>query len=99
LLRHNQIPCDSFLGDNFKFGNIATQEISDIINGENYRKFFATTSSIPGMCLKCKWYAVCGSGCSRHSFDLSLEKRLNKMCEAKQIMFEHISRSLNKERV
>lgn len=75
------------------------QEISDIINGENYREFFTATRTIPDKCSKCKWYDVCGSGCSRHSFELNLEKRLNKMCEAKQIMFEHISRSLNKERV
>lgn len=88
------IPCDTFLGKNFKFGNTVNQEINEIVNTKNYLSFFNAVKSIPNHCSKCKWYFVCGSGCSRHSFEGSLRKNKNKMCESRKIMFKHIANFL-----
>jgi uncharacterized protein len=90
------IPCDTFLGKDFKFGNILNQEIADIIRSKQYLAFFNAVKEIPSQCLNCKWYYVCGSGCSRHSFEGNLRKKQNKMCESKKIMFEHIARAIEK---
>ncbi len=90
------VPCDVFLGKDFKFGNILNQEITDIIKSKQYLVFFNAVKEIPKWCLNCKWYYVCGSGCSRHSFEGNLIKKQNKMCESKKIMFEHIAQVIKK---
>ncbi len=89
------LPCDSFLGNDFKFGNLITQEIYDIVNAQNYKAFFSESRKILAECLICKWQKLCGGGCSRHSFNGQMEKASNKMCEAKKVMFRHISQSVN----
>lgn len=91
-------PCDSFLGTNFKFGNLITQELSEIINDQNYINFFNESRKVLEECVNCKQYKVCGGGCSRHSFDGNMLKKRNKMCTAKKIMFGHISDAIDKAR-
>jgi len=90
------IPCDTFLGKDFKFGNILNQEIVDIVNSNQYLAFFNAVKEMPSQCLNCKWYYICGGGCSRHSFEGDLRKKQNKMCESKKIMFGHIARAIGK---
>lgn len=92
------LPCDSFLGANFKFGNLVFQELSDIVNSQNYINFFKESSMILEECSNCKWYRICGGGCSRYSFEGQMVKNLNKMCGAKKIMFNHISQALYEAR-
>ncbi len=89
------LPCDSFLGADFKFGNIITQEINDIVNAKNYRDFFDESRRVLKECSICKWRELCGGGCSRYSFEGRMKKVSNKMCEAKKIMFNHISQTLD----
>jgi uncharacterized protein len=89
------LPCDTFLGNNFKFGNILHQEIDELINSENYKTFYKESSKILEQCSTCKYLYLCRGGCSRYTFDGSIEKKFNRMCSSRKIMYNHISKTLN----
>jgi len=85
------VPCDTFLGENFVFGNILRQDLSEIVTDKPYQLFTQAVTTPPKNCLDCKWLLLCHGGCSRYSFKGNLERYPNTMCEARKAMFSHIA--------
>lgn len=88
------LPCDTFLGENFKFGNIKNQEIHEIVNSQKYKTFYYESTKILEECSACKYLYLCRGGCSRYTFNGSKEKQFNKMCTCRKIIYHHISKAL-----
>ncbi len=87
----NLIPCDTFLGTDFVFGNIVKQDLPEIVNGQAYQSFAGAVVTPHPSCLGCKWLPLCCGGCSRYSFHGNLTKHPNEMCESRRAIFEHIA--------
>ena len=88
------LPCDGFLGRDFKLGNLLKQDLEDIVRGTNYKKFFYAVTKIIPYCQKCEWVNLCNGGCSQYSFRGNFHKYLNAMCESRKLIFEHIRETL-----
>lgn len=80
-------PCDFFVLDAYKLGNLKYCDFEDINRRRKEIRFIEESFSHPDVCKECKYYGICRNGCKRHrvmSGDGS-----NYFCESYKIFFEH----------
>lgn len=59
-------PCDFFINEEFKLGNIGTDHLNDIISSPLYDKFLTKKADLPIKCRKCEYLTLCYGGCPRN---------------------------------
>lgn len=57
-------PCDFFVEESLKLGNLLETPLKQIIQGQKMRKFASNKKDIS--CIDCKWEYICHSGCQHH---------------------------------
>lgn len=83
-------PCDFYVLDKWKLGNINTDSFQRMIKSEQAKQFVETSSYISPKCQECKWYSICKGGCRRDREPFSDGKPgLNKYCESYIYLFEN----------
>jgi uncharacterized protein len=58
-------PCDFYVTDQWKLGNIHENEILGLHENENSRRFRQTSLSTAPICQNCRWKFLCRGGCRR----------------------------------
>lgn len=58
-------PCDFFVLDNYKVGNIAETSLRELFENPKMAEFRAEKPPLPGQCAQCKYLRLCGCGCKR----------------------------------
>ncbi|WP_197035150.1 anaerobic sulfatase maturase [Oceanivirga salmonicida] len=71
-------PCDFYVLDEYRIGNINEDAITDIIFSKKAQKFVRDSLILDKKCKSCKYFKICRSGCKRHKN----EKNENKFCES-----------------
>ena len=56
-------PCDFYVLDEWKAGRIGEQSLSEIAQGDVFRRFLAWGSEKPDECAGCPWRILCNGGC------------------------------------
>lgn len=85
-------PCDFFVLDAYRLGNIAEDEIGSMLGGEVVMSFVERSRPVPEKCRGCKWYPLCRNGCMRErdadginrfcgAYSAFFEKNYPRMCE------------------
>ena len=82
-------PCDFFVEDQWKLGNIMDNDLKAILNGERFMEFREKMFQLPGECDKCKWYFTCKGGCIRQRGIFNKRVNTNYFCEAYKKIFEY----------
>ncbi len=59
-------PCDFYVLDRYRMGNICDMSISELRETEPARRFVAESEPVDPACAKCEWFALCRGGCRRH---------------------------------
>ena len=59
-------PCDFYVLDKFKMGNIYTDELTDICKPSRAKTFLDYEESKHPLCKTCKVYPICRGGCKRY---------------------------------
>lgn len=59
-------PCDFYINDKWKVGNVGTDSIRDILAHPNYDRFLQMKPNLPDKCRSCKWQKLCYGGCPRN---------------------------------
>ena len=83
-------PCDFFVEDRYRMGNVREQTLEQMLNGRAWREFTTGAEHYPAVCKGCEWLACCHGGCYRHRAKLGLgadEKPY--LCEANKRIFSH----------
>lgn len=83
-------PCDFYVLDDYKIGNINTDSFDDINNIRSNIGFIQKSQYVDEDCKECQWAALCRGGCrrDRDTFtDAPLEK--NYFCPAFKQFFEY----------
>ena len=57
-------PCDFFVFERMKLGNLLETPLKQIIQGQRMQKFASNKKDIS--CIDCKWEYICHSGCQHH---------------------------------
>lgn len=58
-------PCDFYVMDEYKIGNLITDDFKAIEENRRAIKFIEQSKNKDSGCLKCKWYNLCHGGCRR----------------------------------
>ncbi len=81
-------PCDFFVFDEWKMGNIMDAPLESFIEHETYRAFSAQKQAVP-LCKSCEWRKACYGGCQK-------DRRLgggmtepSPFCPAYKMLFAH----------
>jgi len=79
-------PCDFYVLDETKIGNVRDNTFEAIINGEKVRDFLDKGDEINDECRDCRWFFLCRDGCRRYR---DPETKLNIYCETFQKFFDY----------
>lgn len=83
-------PCDFYVLDEWRLGNLVTQSIEDIDKAREDNRFIETSYCVHEDCRQCKWLNICRGGCRRDRMPMQdgiLDK--NYYCEAYYEFFEY----------
>jgi uncharacterized protein len=59
-------PCDFYMSDEYKVGNVGTETLDTILHNMNYHRFLQKKPTLPQKCQSCEWLSFCHGGCPRN---------------------------------
>ncbi|MEQ6377897.1 anaerobic sulfatase maturase [Bacillaceae bacterium S4-13-56] len=59
-------PCDFYIHDDYKLGNVGVDNIQDILNHSIYDTFLGLKPDLPAQCERCEYLSLCHGGCPRN---------------------------------
>lgn len=81
-------PCDHYVSDEFRLGNIACQSLVEIFRSQKRIDFtLAKKTGLPDNCRKCTYSFACHGECPKHRF---AENSENYLCKGLKHFFEHV---------
>ena len=88
-------PCDFYVLDEWRLGNIMDQDLQSIQNSPAGRKFVEMSRTADPKCLECKWADLCLGGCRRDREPFIGDRPgLNRYCEAYSEFFAYAEKRL-----
>jgi uncharacterized protein len=89
VVEHNGdvYPCDFFVDEQWKLGNVMNHRLIDLLNSEKQIRFRKQKLAVASACGQCDFREHCHGGCIKdRAFD---SNRQNYFCEAYKRLFEH----------
>lgn len=81
-------PCDFYVTDEWRLGNILTDDMAGLLETENAKRFIQVSEQVAEDCRACPHYALCRGGCRRNREPISLTVNgPNVLCEAYRRFF------------
>lgn len=98
LVEHNGdvYSCDFFADPRWKLGNVLEGNLDFMLNSQRQKEFGKKKASLPRECQECRWLQKCRGGCIKDRLHNSLNQKLNFLCPAYKMFFEHADRKLKK---
>ena len=59
-------PCDFFVEDRWKLGNLTEEPLSEMAWGEGMKRFMGIKPKASSRCTKCPWRPICHNGCPHY---------------------------------
>lgn len=59
-------PCDFYIHDDYRLGNIGTDSLESIVNHEKMHMFLEKKPALPDACKSCEFLNLCHGGCPRN---------------------------------
>lgn len=81
-------PCDFYVMDDYRTGNINTDSLMDIYDRCEKLEFAERSRYIPDRCRQCRWFHLCRNGCYRNRNTGRGEDGVNYFCEGFRMFFE-----------
>lgn len=75
-------PCDFYVLDKWKMGNITTDPISELLKTNTAAEFVKVSEPVDEKCRTCPCLPICRGGCRRHRESPDGMIELNRYCEA-----------------
>ena len=83
-------PCDFYVTDEWKAGNILEDSIIDLRNSKVAKEFIEPSYYVDSKCKECRWLQLCRGGCRRHREPFIDDKlSLNYYCQAYEKFFDY----------
>jgi len=89
-------PCDFYIAEEWKLGNVSGESVADIAQRPRYREFMALKEKLPQQCRACTYLHLCHGGCPRdRGWDGSGRPATpDYFCAAYKRLFEHAHQRL-----
>lgn len=59
-------PCDFYINEEYKIGNVWTSSLRDILGDIVYSNFLSKKPNLPLKCMNCQYLSLCHGGCPRN---------------------------------
>ena len=83
-------PCDFYVTEEWKLGNIRDAGILDMYHSDNCHRFLSSGAILAEECQRCKWLRLCRGGCRRDREDTLTGALLkNRYCRAFYAFFDY----------
>lgn len=83
-------PCDFYVIDKWKLGNIKDDNILDIYSQKRVLEFLEVSKDISNRCSVCEYFFVCKGGCRRHYEPIGVNREdKNYFCNAYKEFYEY----------
>lgn len=82
-------PCDFFIQDDYKLGNVREHSLESIINSEKWNDFLSLKQSLPEPCQSCEFLKMCHGGCPRNRMQQNNEMGVEYFCEGYKQIFKY----------
>jgi len=91
VVEHNGdiYPCDFFVSPETKLGNIAADQMIDLLNSDVMTAFGKRKTFLPESCLTCKWKSYCYGGCTKDRVKDLRDEGNNHFCVSYKMFLEH----------
>ncbi|WP_445491810.1 anaerobic sulfatase maturase [Niallia sp. 03133] len=80
-------PCDFFIHDDYKLGNVGTDSLENILNHPKYEAFLNLKPSLPDKCKKCEYLNFCHGGCPRSRSNQGTD--VDYFCESYKMLYQY----------
>ena len=80
-------PCDFYVLDKWKMGDINTDSVTDLFSSDAARTFVSESLKTPKKCHTCPSFTLCKGGCRRHREDGVGAVGINRYCNAYRKFF------------
>lgn len=83
-------PCDFYVLDSYRLGNLNVNSFSEIYEERERSKFLENSKNHDQECLQCKYFILCRGGCRRHreGMERSEGGNRNAFCEGYKSFFD-----------
>ena len=81
-------PCDFYVLDKWRMGNIKYDTVESLLGSEAAVRFVKESLSVPEDCRACPYFAICKGGCRRHRETGGETLSQNRYCAAYRSFFE-----------
>lgn len=83
-------PCDFYVLDNWKMGNIHTDSFADMLNNKVSKNFIKSSYAVCEKCSGCSYFPICRNGCRRDREQVSQSSLgLNYYCDGYKKFFDY----------
>jgi len=92
VVEHNGdvYPCDFFVREDLKLGNIKDNSWEDLISSAAYLDFGKAKSSYSFICSSCQYLKYCYGDCLKHrNFNPNYSKKLSSLCSGWKMFYKH----------
>ncbi|MFZ7946351.1 anaerobic sulfatase maturase [Neobacillus sp. 19] len=80
-------PCDFFIHEDYKIGNIGNDSLEAILNHSLYEQFLNLKPTLPDKCKSCEYLNLCHGGCPRSRGDQG--KDVDYFCESYMQLYRY----------
>lgn len=81
-------PCDFYVLDEFKLGNINEKSYTEILSSKKEQDFLNSSLVIENSCKICDYFKLCRGGCKRHKELTETGEYKNRFCRSYLMFFE-----------
>ncbi|WP_217586510.1 anaerobic sulfatase maturase [Lentibacillus saliphilus] len=82
-------PCDFFIDDDFRLGNIAHDSLARMLQSEKMDQFLAMKPELNEACKSCEFLHLCHGGCPRNRIQDDGSRDVEYFCESYKMIYHH----------
>lgn len=87
-------PCDFFIHNDFKLGNIGDDSLEEILANPIWDDFLNMKPNLPEQCRQCEFLNLCHGGCPRNRMKNKDELSVEYFCESYRQLFKHAKKRI-----
>ncbi|WP_286172006.1 anaerobic sulfatase maturase [Gracilibacillus phocaeensis] len=89
-------PCDFFIHEDYRLGNVGQDTLSEIAHHEKWDDFLAMKPNLPDQCKQCEFLSLCHGGCPRNRVSDQTTTGVDYFCESYQQVYRYANKKITK---
>jgi len=98
VVEHNGevFSCDFFVTPDCRLGNVAQDDLEDLLNSPRQRAFGARKADLPPACRGCEWLRLCYGGCLKDRDVGTMRDGRSHLCAGIRMFLSHVDKPMRK---